>query len=168
MTMFIILGVLIFIVLVFLVFTSVKDRRKMKVEKAREEKIKEDSIASRIVVASYVDAIIEANEKLNKNFVPSIGEYKMGDIKNSAKVTLKGLKETKAYRLAETNEDNKDIITVINNLYKSSASTWEKNNQKDIQFIKDLIEKSDDVNAPKYRKDSEKEISKTYKWKVSK
>lgn len=137
MVMWIILGTLIGVVAIFLIITSVLDKKKekqFKARKAEESKEREASVGN---VAIWINEISKRNEELLATFVPSIGEIKMKDVKSRAKASLSELIDSKAFAMAIASEKGNEIADAIKTLDKTNANSWSKTCRKELDlFIK--------------------------------
>ncbi len=143
MTMWIIMGVLVFLIMTFLVVMAIKDKINAKKKKIEFENFKFKQKESIKNVLIFIEEIYLYNENLLKNFKPSIGKMKMGDIKNQIKNIINNYQETKDYVLAEKRKENNKIINIIKNMKKESATTWKKKFVDDINIVKKEIKKLD-------------------------
>ena len=98
-TLWIILGVLVGAVIIFLVVASILDRRKQKKLQAELEVHNEAVQKSSGEVAIFINELVERNNKLLEEFVPSVGELKMSDIRSKAREALKDLKHSEEFSL---------------------------------------------------------------------
>jgi hypothetical protein len=117
------MGVLVFLIMTFLVVMAIKDKINAKKKKIEFENFKFKQKESIKNVLIFIEEIYLYNENLLKNFKPSIGKMKMGDIKNQIKNIINNYQETKDYVLAEKRKENNKIINIIKNMKKESATT---------------------------------------------
>ncbi len=158
--MWIVLGALILIVVGFLVFTSIVERRKnkkLKAEKAKIDKIKESAIEH---VSILINLIADFNSKKLKTFIPSVGKLKMSDINNLAKKELTNIENSDDIKYMKEHDI---FLKHFYNLLKEKSNNWNKKQAESLKyFIK--IEKS--LNANKYatyKKEQIKRLEKVYK-----
>lgn len=138
MVMWIVLGSLIGVVVIFLVVTSTLDRKKKKkTGLAKAELLKEASSAGKNI-SDKVNNVIKENEKTLKNFVPSVGDIKMSDINNKAKNSLKEIKSSRDFKLLTHDEFVAAKFELnIKVLIKEKSNNWAKRNKAEIKFFKE-------------------------------
>lgn len=141
MIMWIVLGVLIGLVVLFLVVTSILDRKKTKKINAAKAILKAEADSAEDKVLIFANKIITENQKLLDEFVPSIGKLKMIDVRNKAKEALKIIKSSKNFKILVQNEGDEKIINAINSLNSKNANTWAK--EPAVIFIKESLKKVD-------------------------
>lgn len=124
--MWIVLGSLIGLVALFVVVTTILDRKKRKKIKAQETLNLAEIEEAKLEILYYVEQIVLSNEKLLKNFVPSVGKIKMSDIRNKAKEAIKKMVDSKEYKLIEYEEESKELLKVISALKSANSNTWSK------------------------------------------
>lgn len=164
-TLWIILGVLIGVVAIFLVVASIKDRKKVKKVRALEKQADLAAKASVGSVAIYINVVAEENRKLLKHFIPSVGKVKMSDIRDKAKEALKELEQSDAYTLALKSESKDGIKKGFEELKRSNSNTWDKKSAETLKYFKD-IEMSlteDKDKYDEYKKEVKEELKKVYK-----
>lgn len=138
MMMWIILGSLVGIVIIFLVVASMLDRKKakrVKLEKARLAKEIADAGGN---IAIWVNLTNEQNSKLLKEFVPSIGELKMSDIREKGKASLDAIAKRKEFKLAQQAPENAKVMTFFEELRNQNSNTWDTKGKDAIAFFKKL------------------------------
>ena len=139
MTLWIIIGALVGAVAIFLVVMTIRDKKKVKIQKAEEEKLNIEKQAAGKYLIIFLIELIKKNEKTLKDFVPSVGKLKMGDIRDKAKASISSLKKGKNYRLASDSEANERIIELIDLFQKENSNNWNKTFTKEIaQLNKDI------------------------------
>lgn len=124
--MWIVLGSLIGLVALFVVVTTILDRKKRKKIKAQETLNLAEIEEAKLEILYYIEQIVLSNEKLLKNFVPSVGKIKMSDIRNKAKEAIKKMTDSKEYKLIEYEEESKELLKVISALKSANSNTWSK------------------------------------------
>lgn len=166
--MWIVLGALIAIVIGFLAFSSIWDRKKRKKALIIEAKIKKEAHLNISKVAIWVTTVVSEVTKQLKIFVPSIGKHKMFGINKIAKEELIKIKNSKEFKTIIIDKDlHKTFISNIDILIKSKANSWLKKQIKIINFWKTQIgtsvssaemEKEHD----KFKRDIKKLVSELY------
>lgn len=141
MIMWIVLGVLIGLVVLFLVVTSVLDRKKTKKINAAKAILKAEADSAEGKILIFANKIFEKNQKLLDEFIPSIGKIKMIDVRNKAKDALKILKSSKNFKILIQNEGDEKTINAINSLNGKNANTWAKDPA--VIFIKEALKNID-------------------------
>ncbi|MCK5867281.1 MAG: hypothetical protein KAG14_02695 [Mycoplasmataceae bacterium] len=136
MVIWIIIGSLIGIVGIFLITMTIMDKKKAKKHKIKIKELEIKKQESKDDVILFLVAVIEKNGKLLKNFKPSIGEYKMGDIRGAAHKSLKIFKQTSSYKLAKDGENNKDLMQTYDNFFSENSNLWFKKFEKEISNLK--------------------------------
>lgn len=124
--MWIVLGSLIGLVALFVVVTTILDRKKRKKIKAQETLNLAEIEEAKLEILYYVEQIVLSNEKLLKNFVPSVGKIKMSDIRSKAKEAIKKMMDSREYKLIEYEEESKELLKVISALKSANSNTWSK------------------------------------------
>lgn len=124
--MWIVLGSLIGLVALFIVVTTILDRKKRKKLKIIEQQTKAETEEAKLEILYFASEIINGNEKLLKNFVPSVGKLKMSDIRNCAKEAIKKLMASKEFKLVVDEDDSIRLIEAINKLKTENSNVWSK------------------------------------------
>ena len=136
MTMWIVLGSLIGVVVIFLVVTSVLDRKKNKKIKIEKESLKKEVASSGKSVSEEVKKVVKENEETLKSFIPSVGEIKMSDINRKAKENLKTIKNSRNFKLLSHDSTiSEDFDKHLKNMIKEKSNNWSKRNKEDINFF---------------------------------
>lgn len=167
-TMWIVLGALILVVIGFLIFSSIWDRKKAKKAKIHEAKIKKNAHLNISKVAIWITTVVQEVDNQLKLFVPSIGKHKMSDINNIAKKEIIKIKESKEFKTIIVDKElYKTFLENINNLIKCKANLWKKNQIKTINFWKNQIGTSlttDEIKEEhiKFEKEIKKKVAKLY------
>lgn len=164
-TLWIILGALVGIVAIFLIVASIKDRKKVKHVKELEKQALLAAKASVGSVAIYINLVAQANRKLLKHFVPSVGKLKMSDIKAKAKEALKELEKSDAYTLALKSESKDKIKKGFEELKHSNSNTWDKNASQTLKYFIEVEESltEDKEKYNQYKKEVKVELKRVYK-----
>ena len=138
LTMWIILGGLIAVVVVFLLITTTLDRKKKKKISIEKKKLDDGVAASGKNISSEVKRVVKRNEKLLKDFVPSIGKLKMSDINKKSKDALVKVKKSEDFKLLKHIEkEYKSFTEHLDNLIENKSNNWTKANGKDIKFFEE-------------------------------
>lgn len=167
-TMWIVLAALILVVIGFLVFSSIWDRKKQKKIKIHQAKIKKDAHLNISRVAIWITAVVQEVQTQLKLFVPSIGKHKMSDINNIAKKELIKIKESREFKTIIVDKElYKTFVENIDILIKNKANLWQKKQMKVINFWKNQIGTSLTTDAlkkvhDKFEKDTKKKVAKLY------
>lgn len=162
MTVWIVLGVLIFMVSVFLVVTSILDRKKNKKLKLEKETLQKEILLSGSKIAKQVLEVWQNNDLKLKKFVPSVGKMKMVDINNDAKNALLRIQSSRNYSLIKGNEEEFEIFsTQFKELLSEKSNNWQKRNIKNLQYFKNYQPISKDKEA--LEKKSKSKLSKKRK-----
>ena len=143
MTMWIILGSLVGVVMIFLVVASLLDRKKQKKQKAEikiMEKAKEEA-GDRTVV--FLMLALEKNAKELKDFVPSVGKVKMGDIREKSKKAMAAFVKTNTYTFLKSSETNKKIFEIFKKFNTTNSNIWDSKLAKEITVLKKKYVKID-------------------------
>ncbi|MCK5807240.1 MAG: hypothetical protein KAG91_02505 [Mycoplasmataceae bacterium] len=152
MVIWIIIGSLVGVVAIFLITMTIIDKKKAKKSKNKAKEMEVKKEESRDDVILFLVSLIENNEKLLKNFKPSIGKYKMGDIRGIASRSLKLYKQTTSYKLARDGENNKSLVAVYNKFSTENSNLWSKKFEKEISDITKASKKISQVVKDKNKK----------------
>lgn len=162
-TLWIVLGALVTVVIIFLIVASVLDRKKakkIKAEKARIEKAAESSVAK---VAIWINLTIEKNRSAIKNFVPSVGKIKMKDIKEKAIKSLKLLVKSEEYNLACHSQEEPKVAEMTNALLKTNSTVWETTAKESVEFFKRIEKETELKETHKlFKKEAQAKIKEIY------
>lgn len=163
MTLWIIIGALVALVAIFLIVMSIKDRKKAKIVQA--EKSEQDHIRgeSRKNVIYFINLLIERNQKLLKDFVPSVGKLKMGDIRTKAKKSIQEFKKTREYKFAAESDSNKELIELIEKFEHTNSNTWDNKFKVEIKDLKAANAKLDKEFIDGYNEAAQNIIKGAYK-----
>ena len=160
--MWIVIGVLLAVVVTFLVVASILDKKKTKKYKAEKEEKDKAMLLAGSEMELFISALIKENEKLLKNFTPSVGKLKMGDIRKKAKDAIKEFKESREYSYASNSEDNEFILKLTDELYKTNSNTWNKNFAKEIKKLELKVKEIDSRIKDDYKNKLNDHISRFY------
>lgn len=168
MIMWIILGSLIGIVAIFLIVTGVMDKKrskKLKIQKQLEENLRKDSTD---LIALWIMIVVEENQRLLNEFIPSIGLIKMQNIKQTAKSALQLLTKEQAYKLIQKSNNYDETKKFFNELLENSSNNWERNHFEAINFFQQIAQKVQDVDKYKSFKDQAKQKIQTLYYDLKK
>ena len=167
-TMWIILGGLIGLVVIFLIVTSVLDKKKTKKIQIEKKELNEKISVSGEKISKEIMKVVRANERSLANFVPSVGKKKMSDINNEAKNKLIEIRNSRDFRLVKHNEKEENLFkTNIDALIKEKSNNWNKRNQPNIDFFANYKKPEPEKKETKKNK-SEKKDKKSKKVKSDK
>ncbi|KKB26774.1 hypothetical protein MM26B8_04180 [Mycoplasmopsis meleagridis] len=159
----IILGIVVFLVIVFVVYSAIKDR--IKKNKAKKEKIEFENRANyfqKIYIAK-LHYLIEKNNEYLQNFEPSIGEYTMGQIVETAHkflITFENDKNFKEYIVAADSQSN--VLNSFLALRDTRSNLWDKKINETLNLIKKIYNKTNlQISSSEYL-DAKKEIDAFY------
>lgn len=135
-TMWIILGGLIGIVVIFLLVTSILDKKKRKKIIAEKKELDFQVENSGVNISKQIITVVKNNEKELKDFVPSVGNKKMSDINNKAKNKLLEIKSSQDFKLLKHNEDDNKLFSKnLDILLHEKSNNWAKRNADIIAFF---------------------------------
>ncbi|NQZ28957.1 MAG: hypothetical protein HRT98_01080 [Mycoplasmatales bacterium] len=135
-----ILGGLIAIVIGFLIISALLDRKKRKkakIEKNEIDKLKNAAVGN---MAILINLVVEKNKKILKEFIPSVGKWKMSDINNMAKDEMKRIEKADWFPYLKEEDILMENYLIIS---KEKSNNWEKKNQDQIKYFQDLEEALD-------------------------
>lgn len=127
--MWAVLGSLIGLVAIFLVVTTILDRKKRKKIKDLQKQNQAEIDEAKFEILYFVSEVMKSNSKLMKNFVPSVGKIKMSDIRTKGKDAIKKIMDSKEYKLIEDEADVKELIGTIEILKATNSNIWDKSPQ---------------------------------------
>lgn len=153
--LWVILGTLIAVVLAFLIFTSIMDKKKEKKFKEKKALEEKEKLAARGNVAIWINEIANQNNLLLSDFVPSVGKVKMGLIRLQAKKALEELLESKAFLLASGTDANNDLVVAVKKLNITNSNIWDTNCKDELDLFKKI---EDDLDKEKYNEFKEATI----------
>ncbi|WP_416738239.1 MHJ_0274 family protein [Mycoplasmopsis meleagridis] len=158
-----ILGIVVFLVIVFVVYSAIKDR--IKKNKAKKEKIEFENRANyfqKIYIAK-LHYLIEKNNEYLQNFKPSIGKYTMGQIVETAHkflITFENDKNFKEYIVAADSQSN--VLNSFLALRDTRSNLWDKKINETLNLIKKNYNKTNlQISSSEYL-DAKKEIDAFY------
>lgn len=163
MMMWIILGSLIGIVIIFLVVASMLDRKKAKRVKLEKAKLAKEIADAGGNIAIWVNITNDQNAKLLREFVPSIGELKMSDIRDRAKTSMDAIAHRKEFKLAQQAPENEKVMFHFKELREQNSNTWETKGKESLEFFKNLESKLDVEQYKHFKEFSLKAVSAIYK-----
>ncbi|CAM9124760.1 MHJ_0274 family protein [Mycoplasma todarodis] len=155
-----ILGGLIAIVIGFLIISALLDRKKRKkakIEKAEIDKLKNAAVGN---MAILINLVVEKNKKKLKEFVPSVGKLKMSDINNMAKDEMKKIEKSDWFPYLKEEDILMENFLVIS---KEKSNNWEKKNQKQIKYFKELEEALDKELYKEFTRVQKSRLTRKYK-----
>ena len=135
-TLYIILGILVGAIIIFLFVSSLLDRKKRKKLYQKELVKKNDEKAANMRVAIILKFIIDQNEALLKKFVPSVGKIKMSDIRIKARNSLQILEHSEPYSHLKVSESI--IVEIFEKLKTHNANIWNKKLDHETKIITKL------------------------------
>lgn len=163
MIMWIILGSLIAVVAIFLIFTGVMDRKKNKKIKFENQQLELMRQNASPLIAIWVKIVIDYNNHFLAIFKPSIGKFKMSDIRQAAKKSLQLLMQQKPYELIENSQDHVEIKNRLFELLQNGSNNWNKNHHETIDFFqKHAQEISEDEQNEIFKSKAQKIIKGVY------
>lgn len=163
MTLWIIIGALVAVVALFLIVMSIKDRKKAKIvqiEKKEQDTARE---GARKNVILFLNLLMDQNDKLLKDFVPSVGKLKMGDIRSKAKKAIVAFKKTREYKFAEESETNGELIKLVGDLEHTNSNTWNTKFKAEIKELNDAKTKLNKEFVADYKGTAQALIKDAYK-----
>ena len=158
MIIWIIMGVLVAVIVTFMVFMAIKDKLKIKKQKEEEKKLKVKQKSSIKNVLVYIEEIFLHNDKLLRDFEPSIGKLKMSDIKNQMKKILTKFNSSNIFLLAKELKENQKIIDVFEKMKAASSTTWNRKLKDEILLVKKEVKKLDLAFVKKQRMQFKKRL----------
>lgn len=162
MVMWIVIGVLVGVVIIFLVVASVFDKKKAKKAKVANQKLEEQKAEAGEKVTLFLDEVVARNNKLLINFKPSVGNLKMGEIKSKARKALMEFKRTQEFKYAKASEKNTKLIKLYEDMHKDNSNVWMKHFAKELKALNNDASKiSKDIKA-KYAKQIDKYLEGVY------
>ncbi|WP_128008856.1 hypothetical protein [Mycoplasma sp. ATU-Cv-508] len=131
----IVLGSLLGTVVVFLLISALKDKRKNYVVKKETEKHEALKEHARQLVGIWVEIVDWHNQKLLDQFVPSIGKIRMSEIRHRARTALELLTEKQEFQIMSESEANQDMVQAFEKLRRSNSNNWTKNNRDELKLF---------------------------------
>ncbi|MCU4117157.1 hypothetical protein N8G13_01635 [Mycoplasma zalophi] len=138
--MYLILALILALIVSYILYKIIK---QIVTKRKEIKKLKEKSTINKEIYREYVISITEIIKYTNdqvKNFVPSIGKYKMQEIKDGAKNLLSTLYNREDFNDFKESEKYQDFIKNIKTLIDTNASTWYKSCVKEIEYFNNLYE----------------------------
>ncbi|QJR44090.1 MHJ_0274 family protein [Mycoplasma miroungirhinis] len=136
--MYLILGLILALIVSYILYKIIK---QMVTKRKEIKKLKAKSSVNKEIYREYVISITEiikyTNEQV-KNFVPSIGKYKMQEIKDGAKNLLNILYNREDFQDFRESEKYQDFVKNIKILIDTNASTWSKTCKNEIEYFNNL------------------------------
>ena len=158
----VILGSLIFIIFIFMIVMGVIDKKKQKKFKKEQEVLEALKLKSPEYISTWVNEVIENNRKLLKEFVPSIGKLKMGDIKIRAHKSLVILKKKKEFIIGKEVKKSKKAYESFDQLLNCTSNTWEKKCKDALEYFSQYKIEEETEELKMFKESSQKEIGKVY------
>ncbi|MGL4343337.1 MAG: MHJ_0274 family protein [Metamycoplasmataceae bacterium] len=135
----VIFGILIVGLIVFMLFSFIKDKKKNKEIFRKKIELKKATEKTSKELAVKIKIIIEKNNQEVQNFIPSIGNIKMKDINFLTRKMLKEIKESKMFKLIYLKEQsNKVFVDSLDVLIETKSNLWEKKCQNEINYFFNL------------------------------
>ncbi|ADN69388.1 MHJ_0274 family protein [Mycoplasmopsis fermentans] len=137
-TMWIILGILVAVLASFFVWSAVKEKIKKKKRKKEELQFKKDTEQQSRLLIFALKILVDKNEKYLKEFEPSIGQYKMSNIINTARGFLEKYQEDALFKeCILNNADARDEIFAFGFLRDTRSNSWSKRCADKLQWIEE-------------------------------
>ncbi|MGL5522259.1 MAG: MHJ_0274 family protein [Metamycoplasmataceae bacterium] len=136
-----IMGLLIALLVGFMVFSFLKDKKRNKEIFKKKLELKRVTEKNTKVISVKVTMIIEKNQQELENFISSIGNKKMKDINNASRDLLKNIRNSKEFKLIYVKgEANPLMVSNIDALIDVKSNLWEKKCKENIEFFAQLNE----------------------------
>ncbi|MGL5520341.1 MAG: MHJ_0274 family protein [Metamycoplasmataceae bacterium] len=136
-----IMGLLIALLVGFMVFSFLKDKKRNKEIFKKKLELKRVTEKNTKVISVKVTMIIEKNQQELDNFVSSIGNKKMKDINNASRDLLKNIRNSKEFKLIYIKgEANPLMVSNLDALIDVKSNLWEKKCKENIVFFSLLNE----------------------------
>lgn len=165
MVIWIVIGSLVGLIAVFLIVFSIKDRKKAKLIKEQKEEIEQKKNESSKNIVVFINELIKRNDKMLKNFVPSIGKVKMNDIRTSARKAISIFKEKQEYKMARESETEEsiEILEILNKFNEENSNIWDKKLEAEIKLLNKKQKEYEKEFVDSYKKVVKKIINEAYK-----
>ncbi|WP_029905684.1 MHJ_0274 family protein [Mycoplasmopsis opalescens] len=123
----IILGVFIVIIIVFITYSALKDKAAKKRRKRAELEARNQANLYRENLIFELDELWKQNELLLEKFEPSIGEYKMGDVVSWAYTYIDSISNSSKFKeYVLDGPYNAALLDNIGKLRTNRSSSWSK------------------------------------------
>ncbi len=137
----IIMLVLIVGILIFLLVTSLRDKKKKKVDRKEYNSLTSDANIKKDELMMELSAIIKLTTKDLAEFKPSVGRVPMSNIVNKSKILVKNLKNSKSFAAAIQLEVNElELNEIFKELGAYRANHWNKKCVNIITIIQNHVE----------------------------
>ncbi|WP_029608793.1 MHJ_0274 family protein [Mycoplasma simbae] len=136
-TMWIIFGAVIAILIAFFIYSAVKDslNKKKRKQKEIQYRLKSQEVKQELIIKLH--HLVAKNEKMLQEFEPSIGEYKMKEIVDSARAYLLAQQQESDFKeYVINNPDGQEIMLSYETLRDKRSTVW-KNEAQTLKFIED-------------------------------
>ncbi|WP_051617767.1 MHJ_0274 family protein [Mycoplasmopsis iners] len=142
----IILGVVVALIVIFVIYSAVKDRvKKNRIKKNKLIFENKAQYHKKIFVAKLHYLIKENAEKLN-DFEPSIGKYTMGEITKTAHLYLESIQNDKDFKEYIVGADSlNELLDCFINLRDTRSNLWDKKLVDTINKISTMFAEYEDV-----------------------
>lgn len=158
----VIFGALLALLVGFLVFTFVKDKRKnAKIIKKRYE-LKRSMERTSKELAIRIYTLIEFNDELVQNVKPGSSSLKMKDVNYFSRKFLKDIYDSKAFKTLyiQTEETDPNYSKNLKNLIDTKSNLWDKRTPLEIDYFKKMHDQlSEDAKFSTIKEDSQKTIN---------
>ncbi|MGL5357885.1 MAG: MHJ_0274 family protein [Metamycoplasmataceae bacterium] len=136
-----IMGLLIALLVGFMVFSFLKDKKRNKEIFKKKLELKRVTEKNTKVISVKVTMIIEKNKQELESFISSIGNKKMKDINNASRDLLKNIRNSKEFKLIYIKgESNPLMVSNLDALINVKSNLWEKKCKENIVFFSLLNE----------------------------
>lgn len=157
----IVLGSLIGIVAIFIVVTTILDRKKRSKLKVLEKEMKMAAENAKHEILHYVNEIIKHNDRLLSEFVPSVGKIKMSDVRDKAKKAMKRMIDSEEFKLIAEEDETKELSKVIHALKSTNSNLWIKSNEL-AQILKEIKDIDETKVSDEYKENIARELKEIY------
>ncbi|QCZ36620.1 MHJ_0274 family protein [Mycoplasma nasistruthionis] len=141
--MWIIFGVIILGFTAWILYQWLKDKRNQKKAKQVAFQLSQEAAVHVYDLTIMINELVELNKVTLSEFVPSIGQYKMSEINNAARVCLNEMLKSGDYR--EYLHENKKYAEFVSNLRAlkdCNANIWDTKASQVLTFFKNHLEAS--------------------------
>ncbi|UUD35438.1 hypothetical protein NPA07_01005 [Mycoplasmopsis caviae] len=144
MTMWIILGVLVAVLGSFFVWSAIKEKIKRKQRRKQELQFRKDLDEQVRLLVFALKILIDKNNDYLTNFQPSIGEYKMSNIVNTAHKFLEKYQEDPLFKeCILSNADAKEEIFAFSILRDTRSNSWNKRASDKLEWVSERFNSYD-------------------------